>query len=252
MTKVVFAVLKEIWKANTVLNWVSAFARASAKWFYQPVAVLVWGFFPFFAPLLTALCFCAMIPWQDNQDKAESSGGLTQRTGIKFQEKFLLGLKCEYPFCVEEESLLCSLLCSQCCADNTRKWRCGMKEDNYAICFFISPLVVGLDSLLWTLLGQSSVQIGCAKHTVTFGNPCLEGELSNELLLIIIAIFKRQYLLYWAKSNYAPRLETGNTLAVEETAPQQTRSQGRSKGNTSIALSEQTLHNLVQGVNVVT
>lgn len=70
-----------------------------------------------------------------------------------------------------------------------------MKEENYPICFFISPPVIGLDSSLWALLGQShleqpSAQISCAKHTVTFGNPCLEGELSNELLLIIIAMFK--------------------------------------------------------------
>lgn len=52
------------------------------------------GIFSLFCSPLTALCFYAMIPWQDNQDEAESSGGLTQRTGIKFQEKFLLGLKC--------------------------------------------------------------------------------------------------------------------------------------------------------------
>lgn len=70
-----------------------------------------------------------------------------------------------------------------------------MKEESYPICVFISPPMVGLDSLLWTLLDQShleqpSAQISCAKHTVTFGNPCLEGELSDELLLIIMAMFK--------------------------------------------------------------
>lgn len=70
-----------------------------------------------------------------------------------------------------------------------------MKQDSYPVCFFISPPAGGLDSLLWALLRRSrleqpSGQIGCAEHTVTFGNPCLEGELSNELLLIIIAMFK--------------------------------------------------------------
>jgi len=50
-----------------------------------------------------------MIPWQDNQDNVVSFGGLTQRTGIKFQEKFLLGLKCQYTFCAEEETLTAKL-----------------------------------------------------------------------------------------------------------------------------------------------
>lgn len=91
--------------------------------------------------------------------------------------------------------------------------------------------------------------------TLTFGNPCLEGELSNELLLIIIAMFKMGCLLYSAKSNQAPRLEAGNALAAEEThtaGPQHTHSQGRSEGKASVALSEQTLHNPVLGVDVVT
>lgn len=88
--------------------------------------------------------------------------------------------------------------------------------------------------------------------TLTFGNPCLEGELSNELLLIIIAMFKMGCLLYSAKSNYAPRLEAGNALAAEETGPQHTHCQGGSKGKASTALSEQTLHNLALGVDVVT
>lgn len=59
-------------------------------------------------------------------------------------------------------------------------------------------------------------------------------------------------LLYSAESNSAPRLEAGNARAGEETGPQHTHSQGGSKGKASIALSEQTLHNPVLGVDVVT
>lgn len=65
-------------------------------------------------------------------------------------------------------------------------------------------------------------------------------------------MFKMGCLLYSAKPNYAPRLEAGNALAAEETGPQHTHSQGGGKGKASIALSEQTLHSLILGVDAVT
>lgn len=66
---------------------------------------IIWGEDSLFYCPLPALCFYAVITWQDNQDMAGSSGGLTQRPGVKSQVEFPLGLKCEYTFCVKEESL---------------------------------------------------------------------------------------------------------------------------------------------------
>lgn len=78
--------------------------------------------------------------------------------------------------------------------DNAWKSRCRAKAEDYPIHSLISPSLGASLSQLQS--EQPSEPISCVELTLTFGKPCLEGESSSKLLLIIIAVFKLQCLLY--------------------------------------------------------